>query len=173
MTNIGIFGAGMIANVHAETIEALGATVCAVCDSCEDKAVAFSESHGCDVAMSVDELLSREEIDGIVIAVPNDMHAHLAIASLDAGKDVLLEKPMAMSLQECDDIIAARNSSNNLLQLGFVCRYSPAAIKAKQLIDEGRIGGVYPCTCNSIATAGDTRSGWVGLRINQGVVAGA
>jgi len=142
MTSIGIIGAGMIANVHAEMAIAVGTHVVAVYDSCQEKAVSFGEKHKCDVLASVEELLARDDIEGVVIAVPNDQHALLAIQSLQAGKHVLLEKPMAMSLEQCDHIIAARDESEKVLQLGFVCRYSPAAMKAKELIESGAIGSV-------------------------------
>ena len=142
MTNIGIIGAGMIANVHAEAAKAIGTAIVAVHDPREAKTKAFTEKHACEVSSSVVELLGREDIEGIVIAVPNDQHAPLAIQALQAGKHVLLEKPMAMSIAQCDEILAARDASGKVLQMGFVCRYSPAAVKAKQLVEDGTIGDV-------------------------------
>ena len=142
MTNIGIIGAGMIANLHAEAASAVGSIVISVFDPREDAAASFGEKHGCAVEKSVQEMLENDNIQGIVVAVPNDMHAELAIATLNAGKDVLLEKPMAISMQQCDEIIAAVDNSGRVLQMGFVCRYAPAAIKAKSLIQDNRIGNV-------------------------------
>jgi predicted dehydrogenase len=142
MTSIGIIGAGMIANVHAEAALAVGTSIVAVYDSKEKRTKSFHEKFGCDIESTVGALLARPDIDGIVIAVPNDQHASLAIQALNAGHHVLLEKPMAMSLSQCDDIIAARDESGKVLQMGFVCRYSPAAMKAKELIDRGAIGNV-------------------------------
>ena len=142
MTNIGLIGAGMIANIHAETAKRIGTTVAAVYDPRNEKAESLGSLHACDVCDSVELLLERDDIDGVVIAVPNDRHAELAIAALNAGKHVLLEKPMAMSLAQCDAILEARNSSGKVLQMGFVCRYSPAALKAKQIIERGEIGDV-------------------------------
>ncbi len=142
MTNIGLIGAGMIANIHAETAKRIGTTVAAVHDPRNEKAESFGSLHGCDVCDSVELLLERDDIDGVVIAVPNDLHAEIAIAALNAGKHVLLEKPMAMSIAQCDAILEARNSSGKVLQMGFVCRYSPAALKAKQIIERGEIGDV-------------------------------
>lgn len=142
MTSIGIIGAGMIANVHAEAAVAVGTKVTAVYDPRTENASAFGEKHSCDVEESVDSLLSRTDLDGVVIAVPNDQHAPLAIETLNAGHHVLLEKPMAMSLEQCDEILSARDSSKKVLQIGFVCRYSPAAMKAKELVESGAIGTV-------------------------------
>ena len=142
MTAMGIIGAGMIAYVHAETIESLGTKILAVYDPAESKANAFRDRFGCDCEPSAASLLNRKDIEAVVIAVPNHQHAPMAIEALQAGKDVLLEKPMAMSIAECDGILKARDQSAQILQLGFVCRYSPAAIKAKELIDQGKIGKV-------------------------------
>lgn len=143
MTSIGIIGAGMIADVHADAAVAVGTDVIAVHDPREENATAFGEKHNCDVFEHVDSLLSRTDIDGIVIAVPNDQHAPLAIQALQAGHHVLLEKPMALSLNQCDEIISTRDESGKVLQMGFVCRFSPAAIKAKELIESGQIGDVH------------------------------
>jgi predicted dehydrogenase len=142
LTNIGIIGAGMIANVHAEAAKAVGTNVVCVFDPRESKTNEFAKKHECDVASSVEELVARDDIEGVVIAVPNDQHAPLAIQALESGKHVLLEKPMAMSITQCDEILAARDASGKVLQMGFVCRYSPAAMKAKQLIEDGTIGDV-------------------------------
>ncbi len=142
MTNIGIIGAGMIAHLHAEAASAVGSTVMAVFDPREDAAASFGDKHGCAMKKSAQEMLEHDNIQGIVIAVPNDMHAELAIAALHAGKDVLLEKPMAISIQQCDEIIAVAEKSDQVLQMGFVCRFAPAAIKAKALLEDNRIGQV-------------------------------
>ena len=121
MTNIGIIGAGMIANIHAEAANRIGSNIVAVHDPRNDRAGAFGDKYGCEVVDSVEDLLARDDIEGVVIAVPNDRHSELAIAALNAGKHVLLEKPMAMSLQQCDEILSARDASGNVLQMGFVC----------------------------------------------------
>ncbi len=142
MTSIGIIGAGMIGNVHAETAMRIGTTIACVYDSNEQKRSAFAKKFNCDEESTVETLLNRDDIDGVVIAVPNFQHAPLAIQSLNAGKHVLLEKPMAPSIVECDDILRARDMSGKALQLGFVCRYSPAALRAKEMIDDSAIGNI-------------------------------
>ena len=76
--SIGIIGAGMIANVHAEAASAVGTKITAVYDPRRENAEAYGEKHSCEVVDSVDALLSRTDVDGIVIAVPNDQHAPLA-----------------------------------------------------------------------------------------------
>ena len=142
MTSIGIIGAGMIGNVHAEAAQRVGTKITCVFDSNEEKRSAFAEKFSCEAEATIESILSRDDIDGVVIAVPNFQHAPLAIQALNAGKHVLLEKPMALSIAECDAILAARDLSGKVLQLGFVCRYSPTAMKAKTLIDDGAIGDI-------------------------------
>ncbi len=143
MTALGIFGAGMIANIHADAMKRVGSKITAVHDPRMNRAEEFGLKHGCDVFESVDSLLASDDIDGVIIAVPNDRHAELTIASLLAGKHVLLEKPMARTLQQCEEIIAARDVSGKILQMGFVCRYAPAALLAKQIVGSGVIGDVH------------------------------
>ena len=142
MTNIGLLGAGMIANVHAEAIAATNGELVAVFDPCKHRRDAFAQKWDCDSCDKIEEILSRPDIEAVVIATPNDQHAELSIAAMRAGKDVLLEKPMAMSLAQCDDIINVQKETAQLLQLGFVCRFSPAAMKVKQMIDEGKLGTI-------------------------------
>jgi predicted dehydrogenase len=169
MTDIGIIGAGMIANLHAEAALAVGSNVLAVFDPRQDTAATFGEKHGCGVEKSMEALLSRDDIRGVVIAVPNDMHAELAIAALNAGKDVLLEKPMAISMQQCDEIIAAANDSGNILQMGFVCRYAPAAIRARELIQDNRIGNVHHVKATLIRHRGiPGLGGWFTTKARSG-----
>ena len=169
MTNIGIIGAGMIAHLHAVAASAVGSNVLAVVDPRREKATAFGEKHGCEVVENVQELLESENIKGVVIAVPNDMHAELAIAALNAGKDVLLEKPMAISMQQCDEIIAAADTSSQILQMGFVCRYAPAAIKAKELIQDHRIGNVQSVKATLIRHRGiPGLGGWFTTKVRSG-----
>jgi len=142
MTSLGLIGAGMIANIHADAIKRVGSKIVAVHDPRMSRAEEFGMKHNCEVLETVDSLLARDDIDGVIVAVPNNMHAELAIASLKAGKHVLLEKPMAMNLQQCDEIISARDKFGKVLQMGFVCRYSPAALRAKKIIESGELGEV-------------------------------
>ena len=169
MTSIGIIGAGMIANIHACAAKRVGTTVVAVHDPSDARATAFATNHSCEILSSVDALLARDDIDGVVIAVPNDQHAELAIAGLKADKHVLLEKPMAMSLVQCDAIIAARDASEKVLQMGFVCRYSPAAQKAKLLIESGLIGEVHHIQATLIRQRGiPGMGGWFTTKARSG-----
>ena len=142
MTKIGLLGAGMIANIHAKAIVATNSEVTAVFDPRDSRRTEFSKKWNCDPCIEVGALLARDDIEAVVVATPNDQHASLAIAAMKAGKDVLLEKPMAMSLLQCDEIIQVQKETGQVLQLGFVCRYSRVAITVKRLVEEGKLGTI-------------------------------
>ena len=169
MTRIGILGAGMIANVHAEAIAATGSDIISVFDPREEQLEAFTAKWKCDSCTDADALLSRSDVEAVVIATPNDQHASLAIASLRSGKDVLLEKPMAMSLDECDKILATQQETAQLLQLGFVCRFAPAALKVKQMIDDGMLGTIRHARASLLRQRGiPGLGGWFTTKARSG-----
>jgi predicted dehydrogenase len=141
---LGIIGAGSAAGLHTEAVARAGLRVAGVCDVQEERAKAMAAKHpGAAVTGSAEALLERPEIEAVVVATPNFLHKDLAVAAMRAGKDVLLEKPMAVSARQCDEIIAVRQETGRLLQLGFVCRYAPSSVAARGLVDAGRLGRVY------------------------------
>jgi myo-inositol 2-dehydrogenase / D-chiro-inositol 1-dehydrogenase len=85
-------------------------------------------------------LIADPAIAAIAVATPNHLHAPIAVAALAAGKHVLVEKPMAITLADCDRIIAAAKRSPAQLTVGLQCRLSPQWGKIRTLIDEGAIG---------------------------------
>ena len=81
-------------------------------------------------------------LDGVVVVAPTKFHRDVVVEALTAGRHVLCEKPMAMTVAECDDMIAAAASTSTKLQIGFMRRFDAGFRRAKQLVDEGRIGDV-------------------------------
>ena len=140
---LGMIGCGGIGNVHAATARRAGIEIVGAWDILQERAEAFVKEYGGTAVASLDELLAMKSIDAVVVAVPNDRHAACACAALRAGKHVLLEKPMALSTAQCDEILAAAKASTGSLQMGFVCRQSPTALAAKKWIDSGRFGEIY------------------------------
>jgi len=140
---IGILGAGAIARVHAQGIADAGGHLVGFCDL--DAAKAREAAGAWDAQAWSDPLamFSCDEVQAVVIAVPNAAHAPMAIAAMEAGRDVLLEKPMAMTVTECGDIVEARQRTGRRLQLGFVCRFAATVLAARRHIDAGRLGRVY------------------------------
>ena len=169
MTSIGLIGAGMIGHVHAEAAKRVGTKIVSVHDPRQERCEVFGDEFSCEVDGSVESLLARDDIEGVIVAVPNDLHAEFAIASLKAGKHVLLEKPMAMSLRQCDEIIAAREASGKVLQMGFVCRFSPAALRAKQIIERGELGEIQHVQATLIRQRGiPGLGGWFTTKARSG-----
>ena len=147
--NLGIIGAGAIGNVHAETARRAGIPVLGCWDVNPAKGAAFEAKHpGARACGSVDELLAMREVDSVVVAVPNVDHADVACRALEAGKTVFLEKPMAMSVAECDRIIATLDRTKGRLQMGFVSRSTPASRAVKHFIDDGTFGRIYHVKCS-------------------------
>ncbi|NNM27308.1 MAG: Gfo/Idh/MocA family oxidoreductase [Phycisphaerales bacterium] len=141
---LGVIGAGGIGRQHAESAAAAGSTVAMVCDVDLERARGLAaDFDNARATADVDEMLSNDGLDGVVVAAPNAVHNELAIAALEAGKDVLLEKPMALDAAECDQIIKTLDASDQLLQLGFVSRYSPRTRQVAEFIASGRLGRIY------------------------------
>jgi predicted dehydrogenase len=146
---LGIIGAGAIGGVHAGAAKANGIEVVSVTDVNEEAAKNFAKREGLSHYTSkLGEMLANKDITAVVVAVPNKFHAPSAIAALEAGKDVLLEKPMALNADECRKVIAAAKKYKRILQIGFVNRYSTAGINGRQLAEQGVLGNVYHAKAN-------------------------
>src|SRR4051812_47462799 len=111
----GIIGCGRIAQRHAEQIERYGELI-AVCDVLIDKAETLAKRYGASWYKDITELIKREkEIDVLSICSPNGLHAEHAICSLRGGFHVLCEKPMAINVHDCKEMIKEAEKANRLL----------------------------------------------------------
>jgi myo-inositol 2-dehydrogenase/D-chiro-inositol 1-dehydrogenase len=138
----GLIGFGRFGRLHAGAIErTAGAALGAICTASEASAAAAAEAHpqAC-VSRDWRELLADPALDVIDVVAPNHLHAEITIAALEAGKHVLLEKPMATTTADCKRIIAAVERTGRLLAVGFELRLSIQWGRIKRLIDEGAIG---------------------------------
>ncbi len=104
----------------------------------------FQEKYGKDTFITNDyrELLTRDDIDAVAIFTPDNFHAEPAIAALKAGKDVFMEKPMAITIEDCEKIIEAEKESGKKLMVGFNMRYMDHVNIMKDIIDAGTIGKI-------------------------------
>jgi len=89
------------------------------------------------------EILARDDIDAVVVTAPDQWHCKMAISALKAGKHVLCEKPMALSIDECSQMVRAAQSSDRKFMVGQVCRYAPGFVMAHKLVKEGKIGDLF------------------------------
>lgn len=138
-----IVGCGRIAQRHAEHISKYGELV-AVCDIIPSKAQSLAEKYSCKAFDNIESFLSEGlDIDVISICSPNGLHASHSISSLDAGYHVLCEKPMAINVHDCGEMIKAAERSNKRLFAIKQNRFNPPVAAVKELIDEGKLGKIY------------------------------
>lgn len=145
----GIIGAGNIAPVHATAIQNIkDVELVAVAANHLERAQALTSQFGGVAYRDYKELLSQSDVDIVTLCVPHFLHAPLTLEAAAAGKHVICEKPMAISLAECDTMIAACNKAHVNLGIIFQGRFEPLAIKLKKAIDSGELGRLLWVSAN-------------------------
>ncbi|WP_248925621.1 Gfo/Idh/MocA family protein [Paenibacillus hamazuiensis] len=141
----GLIGAGNIANVHIQTLNQIPeAAITAITDTYLPMAEQRAQQYGIPaVHNSYERLLEDPNVDAVIIAVPNQFHSPIAIAALQAGKHVLLEKPMAINAQAAKEIVQVHRQSNHTLMLAHQMRWEWLSLQVKQQIDKGALGRIY------------------------------
>lgn len=146
--NFVIVGCGRIAARHAEHINDKG-TLKAVCDIEYRKAVALANLYQANIYESIELMLKAEqEVDVVVICTPNSLHAEHTIRALESGFHVLCEKPMAIKIQDCNNMIKAAAKANKRLMIVKQNRFNPAVQAVKRLLDDNRLGKLYSVQVN-------------------------
>ncbi|MFA6948352.1 MAG: Gfo/Idh/MocA family oxidoreductase [Eubacteriales bacterium] len=144
---IGIIGTGGIAHAHAAAYKSFNdVEIVAAADIIPGKARAFLDEFGWNDAAAYDnheELCRRDDIDAVSVCTYNTQHAVCAVAALESGKHVLLEKPMAVTLDEGIAIMRAEKKSGKLISIGFQPRYNENCKKMKRIVESGELGKVY------------------------------
>lgn len=138
-----LIGAGRAGRVHAQSLthHVPDGKLTAVVDADAQALDAFAADFPVEERHpSLEAALDRASFDAVVITTPTFAHKELAVAAAEAGKHVFLEKPMALDLQECDEIIDAVEKNGVLLQLGFMRRFDPDFQAAASRIEAGEIG---------------------------------
>jgi UDP-N-acetyl-2-amino-2-deoxyglucuronate dehydrogenase len=137
----GIVGAGMVARYHATAIaRTAGARLAAVCRADTARAAEASARFGVPCATSYEALLARPDVDVVCICTPSGQHAAQAIAAALAGKHILVEKPMALTLADADAMIAARRTAGVLLAVALQRRSEPSFHDVRAAIEAGELG---------------------------------
>jgi UDP-N-acetyl-2-amino-2-deoxyglucuronate dehydrogenase len=143
-----IIGCGRIAQRHAEHINKK-AVLTAVCDVVKDKADTMAAAYNARAWYSVEELLATEKnIDVVAICSPNGLHAAHSVKALHAGFHVLCEKPMAITVKDCGEMIQAAEKANKRLFAIKQNRYNPPVAAVKKIVDEGRLGKINSVQLN-------------------------
>lgn len=137
---IAVLGCGYWGSNHVRTLKSLGA-LHAVADVNRAKAEGLAREHGVR-ALDPDEVFARDDIDGLVIALPPQFHADMAIRAVENGKDVLVEKPIALTVPDAERAVQAAKDHGRIFMVGHVLRFHPAFETMKALIDAGELGDV-------------------------------
>lgn len=143
---IGIIGCGTIANgQHIPAyLKNEEAEIKYFCDVIPERAKAAVEKYGCGIAVTdYHDVIHDAEVEAISVCTPNNVHAEIAIAALEAGKNVLCEKPAARVYAEALKMQEAQHKTGKVLNIGVVNRFNTGVNKIKELIDQGELGDVY------------------------------
>lgn len=143
-----IIGCGRIAQRHALKIQNVGRLV-AVCDIIPERAEKLAKAYNAKSYDNVDTLLLENKgVDVVSICTPNGLHAEHTLKALNAGHHVLCEKPMAIKVSDCIEMISTSERTGRRLFIVKQNRFNPPVIAVKKLLDEGRLGKIYSTQLN-------------------------
>ncbi|MEK7404034.1 MAG: Gfo/Idh/MocA family oxidoreductase [Acidobacteriota bacterium] len=142
--NIGVIGCGGRGTYVGRTFAKVGETnptqVVAVCDVYQKRVNQNTAFHKCEGYLDYRQVISRKEIDAVIIATPDHWHARMALEAMDQGKDVYLEKPMCHTIEEVRQLIDKVRATKRILQVGSQTTSADQWWKAKKAIADGAIG---------------------------------
>lgn len=139
--NIALIGCGAIYETHIDSIKKIkGCNIAAVCDIDFKKTLIEAQKYKCKAFKDYKEVLKDEDIDAVHILTPHFLHTSIAMDALNAGKYVLLEKPVGISMDELIALKEAEQLSASKIGVVFQNRYNNTSVKMKELIDNGDLG---------------------------------
>ncbi len=138
---VGVIGLGTFGKIHVQAFGSHHRTlIAAVCDINEEEGEKVSREYGCDFYTDYSEMMEESELDAVSIATPDYLHTDPALLAANKGLHILLEKPMATTVDEAEQIMAAVDKSGSKLMIDFHNRWSPPFIALKNSIEEGEMG---------------------------------
>lgn len=147
MFGIGIMGAGRVIGSHLRAVSNVEQVrLLAIAEKDPQKLANFVRQNQCEGYSDYRELLQHEGIDIVINCLPHFLHCESAVAALEAGKHVLIEKPMAMTVDECDRMIEAAKRNNVKLAIGHMHHFIPVNQTAKRILASGELGDVIMAT---------------------------
>jgi UDP-N-acetylglucosamine 3-dehydrogenase len=148
MIKVAVIGVGSMGKNHARVYSELAeAKLVAVCDSDELAAKEVAERGRARVYFDYRKLLEEEKPQAVSIAVPTALHAEVTLAALEAGADVLIEKPIAATLEDGRVIIERARMLGRKLMVGHIVRFNPAVQELKRRMDAGELGRIFQIIC--------------------------
>ncbi len=142
---LGLVGSGFIAGVHCDALaEVPGARLVAHCDVDAERGAAFARARAIPRTFPDHRaLLAGEALDALLVCVPNHLHHPIALDAIRAGKHVIVEKPLCLSLAQADELVCEARRAGVLLCYAEELCFAPKYARAKELADQGAIGRVY------------------------------
>ena len=137
---VGLLGSGFMAHTYAECLAKHVPNAHLVAVALGSRAPGLCDEYGVALEPTADALLARDDVQAVIIATPHSTHFALTLAAASAGRHVYLEKPMAVTLADCDGMVAACREAGVLLTVNHVTRYRRSPGTAKRLLREGAIG---------------------------------
>lgn len=168
---LGIVGAGAISQiVHLPIlVEREDVDVVALADADVHKAETLSRRFSVPTVMDADELLDVDELDAVVLCTPNRLHEEMAIAALEAGLDVLVERPLAATAEGAQRVIDVAERTSNVLMVGMPHRFRPEVIALRSFVEGGELGDLYAMRGSWLTRSfPSTRTTWRGDREEAG-----
>ena len=149
VVGVALIGTGMWGRRLALTIQQTPSLKLVTCFSRDEaRRVAFAEEFGCEAAESFEDAINHAEVQGVILATPNNVHAEQAIACAERGKHVFIDKPIADTIADGLAIQQACETAGIILQIGHCMRRLGASRQVKRLIDEGTLGNVMLAEAN-------------------------
>ena len=139
MVKVAVIGVGGWGKNHARVLGELGA-LAAVCDADHARAKDIAIKNKAKPYSSVDDMLASEQLDGCLVCTPTKTHAAVAKKVMEKGINAFVEKPLAFSSQECEEMMQVAKKKNVILTAGYIERFNPAVSEAKKLIAEKKYG---------------------------------
>ena len=141
--SVGLVGAGRIARVHAAAYTRIArGRITTVTDPIAAAAESLAADFGYAVADSFESMLADPSIDAVLLATPNALHAEQTIAALAAGKHVFCQKPISLTMEDAERVVAAADASDRIVQFGFMLRFTPPLPQLQARVAAGEIGSV-------------------------------
>ena len=155
MTGIAVIGTGYWGKNHVRTYSELVSEGVIdnvkICDLDEKRARELGEAFNIEYLTDYKELIADPNIDAVSIVTPSHTHYALAKEFMEAGKDVLVEKPMTMDSKEAEKLVKISNDTNQILMVGHIFRHHPAVKELKQRIDQGEFGKIQLISSNRLS----------------------
>ena len=147
MIRFGLLGCGRIAKRHSDLLGGRhieGASLVAVCDPVRARADTVAGKFSVPAIYDIDDFLARKDIDAVSVLTPSGLHPQHVIACAKAGKHVVVEKPMALRLQDADEMIRACDEAGVKLFIVKQNRFNVPVVKAREALDAGRFRQAHP-----------------------------